>query len=124
MILEVYTRIFIPTNKLTETIDFYKFLLNGEETLHFSYPEKNLEIAAVSSPKLSVLIISGSDESLQPFRSTQLTIKADSLDAHIEQLILSGCEQLESVQKTPVGRKTRFKHVDGVVVEYVCHDVD
>ncbi|KAJ6020678.1 hypothetical protein N7540_006182 [Penicillium herquei] len=122
MILEVYTRIFIPTDKLTETLSFYKSLLNGEETLHFSYPEKSLEIAAVSSPKLSVLIISGSDECLQPFRSTQLTIRVDSLDAHIEQLISSGCEQLESVQETPVGRKTRFKHVDGVVVEYVCFD--
>ncbi|KAJ5723180.1 hypothetical protein N7488_001215 [Penicillium malachiteum] len=119
MILEVYTRIFIPTTKLNETINFYKFVLNGEETLHFSYPEKSLEIAAVSSTKLSVLIISGSDECLEPFRSTQLTIKVDSLDLHIEQLMSSGCEQLESVQKTPAGWKTRFKHVDGVVVEYV-----
>ncbi|KAJ5608956.1 hypothetical protein N7528_009523 [Penicillium herquei] len=122
MILEVFTRIFVPTNKFTETINFYKSLLNGEETLHFSYPEKNLDIAAVSSPKLSVLIISGSDESLKPFRSTQLTIKVDSLDLHIEQLTSSGCEQLGSVQKTPVGWKTRFKHVDGVVVEYVSVD--
>jgi hypothetical protein len=25
------------------------------------------------------------------------------------------------VQPTPVGRKTRFKHVDGLIVEYVDH---
>jgi hypothetical protein len=30
-----------------------------------------------------------------------------------------GAEQLEAIQATPVGRKTRFRHPDGLVVEYV-----
>jgi hypothetical protein len=33
----------------------------------------------------------------------------------------AGAEQLEPVQPTPVGRKTRFRHKDGLVVEYVDH---
>lgn len=121
MILEVYTRIFVSFAKLDETLTFYKNLLNGEETLHFSYPEKNLHIAAVSSPKLSMLIIAGEEESLKPFRATQLTIKVSSLDQYIDTLITRGSEQLESVQKTPTGEKTRFRHPDGAVVEYVEH---
>ena len=33
----------------------------------------------------------------------------------------AGAEQLDPVQPTPVGRKTRFRHRDGLVVEYVDH---
>ncbi|KAJ5172069.1 hypothetical protein N7492_004662 [Penicillium capsulatum] len=117
MILEVYTRIFVSFAKLSETLNFYKNILNGEETLHFAYPEKNLEIAAISSPKLSVLILAGDEESLEPFRATQLTIKVASLDQYIHTLIMSGSEQLEPVQKTPTGEKTRFRHPDGSIVE-------
>jgi hypothetical protein len=29
--------------------------------------------------------------------------------------------QLEPIQQTPVGRKTRFRHNDGLIVEYVDH---
>jgi hypothetical protein len=34
----------------------------------------------------------------------------------------AGAEQLEPVQPTPVGRKTRFRHPDGLIVEYVDND--
>lgn len=119
MILEVYTRLFIPPTNLDETITFYKTFLNGTETLHFSYPEKGLELVAVSSEKLSVLIIAGSEECLEPFRATKLTIRVDSLERYADLLVESGCEMLENVQETPVGWKMRARHVDGVVVEYV-----
>ena len=33
----------------------------------------------------------------------------------------AGAEQLEPIQPTPVGRKTRFRHADGLIVEYVDH---
>ena len=119
MILEVYTRLFIPPTSLQETITFYKTFLDGTETLHFSYPEKSLELVAVSSEKLSVLIIAGSEECLEPFRTTKLTVRVDSLDQYANLLVDSGCEILENLQETPVGWKMRAKHVDGIVVEYV-----
>jgi hypothetical protein len=31
----------------------------------------------------------------------------------------AGAEQLAPIQPTPVGRKTRFRHADGLIVEYV-----
>lgn len=121
MILETFTRVFVDTDKLEPTLNFYKTLLHGDVTLQFPYPDKGLEIAAVSSLKLSVLVIAGPEGNRAPFHPTQLTIKVDQLDNYVPMLVAAGCEQLEPVQKTPVGQKTRFRHLDGVVVEYVDH---
>ncbi|SDT11923.1 hypothetical protein [Bradyrhizobium canariense] len=57
MILETYTRVFVDADALDRSISFYKALLSGKQTLRFSYPETGLELAAVSSSHLSVLII-------------------------------------------------------------------
>lgn len=122
MILEVLTRVFVDGDAFDRTIAFYVDLLSGTETLRFAYPEAGLELAAVSSAKLSVLIIAGPPERRAPFEATRLTIKVDRLEPFIEILDQAGARQLEPVQKTPVGRKTRFRHADGTVVEYVDHD--
>lgn len=123
MIREAYTRVFVDAGMLDCTISFYKALLSGEQTLRFGYPETGLELAAVSSPHLSVLIIAGPPERRAPFEATRLTIKVESLEPVIDVLTKAGAEQLEPVQPTPVGRKTRFRHADGLVVEYVEHAV-
>jgi hypothetical protein len=121
MVLETYTPVFVDADALDRTSAFYRSLLAGEETLGFAYPEAHLQLAAVSSPQLSVLIIAGSAEARRPFEATRLTIKVDVLEPVLEMLAAAGAEQLEPVQPTPVGRKTRFKHVDGLIVEYVDH---
>jgi len=123
MVLESYVRVFVDADALDRTSAFYRSLLAGEETLRFAYPEAHLELAAVSSPRLSVLIIAGSAAARRPFEATRLTIKVDALEPTLETLAAAGAEQLEPVQPTPVGRKTRFKHLDGLVVEYVDHSV-
>lgn len=122
MIQETFTRVFVDGDAFDRTIAFYVDLLSGRETLRFAYPEAGLELAAVSSPKLSVLIIAGPSERRAPFEATRLTIQVDRLEPYADLLIEAGGEQLEPVQKTPVGRKTRFRHADGTVVEYVDHD--
>jgi hypothetical protein len=121
MVFETYTRVFVDAEALDQISAFYHSLLAGEETLRFAYPEAHLELAAVSSPQLSVLIIAGSAEARRPFEATRLTIKVDVLEPVLEMLAAAGAEQLEPMQPTPVGRKTRFKHVDGLIVEYVDH---
>jgi hypothetical protein len=80
-----------------------------------------LELAQISSPRLSVLIIAGPPEKRRPFEATRLTIKVDALEAALDVLAKTGATQLEPIQKTPVGRKTRFRHADGLIVEYVDH---
>jgi hypothetical protein len=121
VILETYTRVFVDTDSIEGAVAFYTALLSGEESLRFRYPDTGLELAAVSSPRLSVLIIAGAPEKRAPFEATRLTVKVDALEPFVKVLKQAGAEQLEPVQPTPVGRKTRFRHKDGLVVEYVDH---
>jgi hypothetical protein len=121
MILETFARVFVDTDALDSTCAFYSDLLGGEKTMRFAYPEKGLKLAAISSPKLSVLIIAGPPEKRRPFEATRLTIKVETLEGVLAVLEKAGAEQLEPIQKTPVGRKTRFRHADGLIVEYVDH---
>ncbi|WP_423823686.1 VOC family protein [Salinisphaera sp. SPP-AMP-43] len=125
MVLETYVRIFTGHQALNDTRAFYRTLLNGQDGLRFSYPEKGLELAAVISSTVSVLIIAGAPDARAPFEATQLTIRVDDIESACRQLTAEGAEQLEPVQSTPVGAKTRFQHPDGMVVEYVVnHDTD
>jgi len=121
MILETFTRVFVDAHALEPTCAFYRDLLGGQETMRFAYPEMGLELAAISSPKLSVLIIAGPPEKRRPFEATRLTIKVETLEPVLSMLERAGAEQLEPIQPTPVGRKTRFRHADGLIVEYVDH---
>src|ERR1700751_1663307 len=59
MILETFIRCFVNGDALDATVEFYKSLLGGEESLRFDYPEMGLKLASVSSPHLSVLVIAG-----------------------------------------------------------------
>ncbi|KAF2498700.1 hypothetical protein BU16DRAFT_558751 [Lophium mytilinum] len=122
MILETFTRIFVNQDALQSTIELYTSLLSGQQTLRFSYPETGLELAAVSSKHLSVLIIAGSSEQIASFTETRLTIKVDHLEPYVDILTKAEATPLEPIQKTPVGRKMRFRHADGMVVEYVDHE--
>jgi hypothetical protein len=122
VIRETFIRVFVDGDAFDRTIAFYIDLLSGRETLRFAYPEAGLKLAAISSAKLSVLIIAGLPERRAPFEATRLTIEVDRLEPYVELLSKAGNEQLEPIQKTPVGRKTRFRHADGTVVEYVDHD--
>jgi predicted enzyme related to lactoylglutathione lyase len=121
MILEAQTRVFVEADALDATIAFYRELLDGDVTMRFPYPEMGLELAAVTSPKLSVLIIAGPAGNRRRFEATRLTMKVEDLETTIAVLAKAGAEQLEPIQPTPVGRKTRFKHPDGLIVEYVDH---
>jgi predicted enzyme related to lactoylglutathione lyase len=123
MILEAQTRVFVEADALDTTIAFYRDLLDGDVTMRFLYSQMGLELAAVTSPKLSVLIIAGPVENRRRFEATRLTMKVAKLETTIAVLTKAGAEQLEPIQPTPVGRKTRFRHPDGLIVEYVDHTV-
>jgi hypothetical protein len=111
----------VDADALDATCNFYKDLLGGEQTLRFVYPEMGLELAQISSPRLSVLIIAGAPGKRRPFEATRLTIKVGALEQALDLLAKTGATQLEPIQKTPVGHKTRFRHADGLIVEYVDH---
>ncbi len=121
VIREAYLRVFVDAGLLNQTSRFYQTLLGGEETMRFDYPEMGLQLAEISSSALSVLIIAGPPEKRQRFEATRLTIKVASLEPAIAALGETGAEQIEPMQQTPVGHKTRFRHPDGLIVEYVDH---
>ena len=121
MILETFTRVFVEPDALDAAIAFYVALLGGRQTLRFDYPAYGLELAQVSSPHLSVLLIAGPAEKRRPFEATRLTMLVAALEPCVARLREAGAEQLEPIQPTPVGRKTRFRHPDGLIVEYVDH---
>ena len=122
MIIETFVRIFIDAELLETTILFYEELLDGKLTLRFAHPGVGLKLAAVSSPRLSVSIICGPPIQRAPFEATRLTIQVDHLEPYVVALIEAGVEQLQSVETTPIAVNTRFRHLDGLIVEYVEHD--
>ena len=90
MIEEAYTRVFVDADAINSSIAFYKALLSGEQTLRFAYPAAGLELAAVSSRSLSVLIIAGAPEKRAPFETTRLTIKVTALEPFLDLLEKTG----------------------------------
>jgi predicted enzyme related to lactoylglutathione lyase len=120
-IREVQVRRFVPADRLRETVAHYKALTGGRCTLHFRFPERGLELASVSSPAVSFLIIAGDESSLERFRETKLTILVDDIEAAAPALAALGAEILQPVTPVPTGFQTRARHPDGLVVEYVQH---
>ena len=118
---EVQVRVFVPTDRLRETVAFYKALTGGRCTLHFPFPERGLELASVSSLAVSFLIIAGDEASLGPFRETKLTMLVYDIETVAPALLALGAEILQPVTPVPTGLQTRARHSDGLVVEYVQH---
>ncbi|MGO8918685.1 MAG: hypothetical protein ACLQJR_22520 [Stellaceae bacterium] len=120
-ITEVQTRVFVAAAAFRPAVAFYKALTGGRCSLHFPFPERGLELAAVSSPAASFLIIAGSDADLAPFRPTALTVLVEEIAAVAAQLVPLGAAVLQDVTPVPTGYQMRLRHPDGLVVEYVQH---
>jgi hypothetical protein len=120
-IREVQTRIFVPPDRLRSTVAYYKALTGGHCSLHFPFPERGLELAAVSSEAASFLIIAGTDGALAPFRPTALTVLVEDVAAVTERLVSLGAVVVQAVTAVPTGLQMRLRHPDGLLVEYVQH---
>jgi len=118
---EVQTRVFAGPGELRGTVGFYRALTGGRCSLHFPFPERGLELASVSSPTASFLVIAGTDEALAPYRATRLTVLVEDIGAVAAALAPAGAVVLQPVTAVPTGFQTRLRHPDGLVVEYVEH---
>lgn len=116
-IKSVLTRIFLSPSDMDKSIDFYERLSGQKCTMRFKYPEKELELASISS----FLLISGSVDNLQPFKNTKVTLLVDSIDEFLEFSIKNGSTILEYPKSVPTGKNMRVKHPDGLIAEYVEH---
>jgi hypothetical protein len=120
-ICELFTRVFVSPEQFRATVAFYKALTGGRVTLHFAFPERGLELASVSSPMASFLVIAGTERALTPFRSTGLTILVSDITAIFKNLPPLGATVLQEPTPVPPGYQMRVRHPDGLVVEYVQH---
>jgi hypothetical protein len=120
-ISEVLTRVFVVSQRFRQTVQYYKALTSGRCSLYLTFPERGLELAAVSSPVASFLVIAGSEEAVAPFRATMLTVTVEDIRSVAEHLVPLGAAELQSITPVPTGYQTRLRHPDGLVVEYVQH---
>lgn len=112
---------FVPPELLRPTVTYYKVLTGGHCPLYFPFPERGLELAAVSSPGASFLVIAGSEEAVAPFRATSLTVIVEDIHAVAAHHVLRGAVELQPVTAVPTGYQTGLRHPDALVVEYVQH---
>lgn len=109
----ILTRIYV--NEINQAVDFYERLLNEKCSIRFEYREVGLDIAQINN----ILIIAGSEESLEPFKNTSATLSVDSIDEYKEFLLGNGASILKDKQQVPTGFNMTIKHKDGTIIEYV-----
>lgn len=114
-ILQTLSRLYVTD--LTTALEFYEELLSTSAAMRFEIPNIGLELAQIGD----ILLISGSEEALKPFRSTQATFLVDSLDEFKAFLEEKGAEIIREPARVPTGRNMTVKHPDGTVIEYVEH---
>ena len=104
-------------NDLEQAIEFYEKVFNDKCNLRFKYSEAKLELAQIGN----VLIISGTNEALKPFRSTQVTFLVDSVVEFKDFLLKNNAKIIRDLREVPTGRNMTVQHIDGTIVEYVEH---
>jgi predicted enzyme related to lactoylglutathione lyase len=114
-VLKTLSRLYV--NDLNSALEFYEELSGTPTARRIEIPQIGLELAQIGD----ILLIAGTDEALQPFRSTQATFLVDSLDEFRAYLEEKGAEIIRGPDKVPTGRNMTVRHPDGSVIEYVEH---
>jgi predicted enzyme related to lactoylglutathione lyase len=114
-IKKVLNRFYV--NDIEKAIKFYEKILNKKCSNIFKYSDASLELATVGN----ILIISGSDEALKPFKDTQATFLVDSIIEFKEFLLKNKAVIIRDLKEVPTGMNMTVRHVDGTIVEYVEH---
>jgi len=112
-ILQTLTRVY--STDIEKDLPFYEKLLNEKCERVIDYAEMHLEIARVGS----VLLICGTDESLEPFKNTSATFLVDSIQDYKKFLTDNNAVILSDIKKVPTGFNMTVKHSDGIIIEYV-----
>lgn len=118
-VLRTLTRVFIDPAELDRTIAFYEAIYNTRARMRFRYPSAQLDLAEVGD----MLLIAGDEAALAPYTATRATVIVDSLEAFRTALVEQGASILEEPVAAPAGTRMRARHQDGLVVEYVQHDL-
>lgn len=114
-IKQILNRFYV--HDIEQSINFYKKILNEKCNMRFKYSQASLELAQVGN----ILIISGSDDALKPFKDTKATFLVDSITEFKDFLLNNGATIIRDLKVVPTGMNMTVKHLDGAIVEYVEH---
>ena len=114
-ILKTLARVCV--HDLDTAVRFYEQLTGVKAAGRFAMPAAGLELAVAGE----VRIIAGTDEALQPFRTTDATFLVESLEDYRNSLESNGGIVLHPPQKVPTGMNMTVRHPDGSIFEYVEH---
>jgi hypothetical protein len=109
----------VYVSKIEPAIEFYEALQSQKMQLRFRYEKAGLELAQVGD----FLLLAGSEEDLAPFKDTDVTVLVDHLEEFYAFLLNQNCLILRGPQQVPTGQNMTVQHPDGLIVEYVEHQV-
>lgn len=113
----VLIRVYVGEGEIDRTIAFYEQLQGVQADMRFDFPQHSLVLAAVGP----FLILEGSPENLQPFRSTVGTLLVDDIYPYHQRLLDAGAEIFFGPVEVPTGACFNARLPDGTVLEYVHH---
>jgi len=112
-IIQVLNRFYVT--EINEAIQLYESLFDTKCCLRFYYEETGLELAQIGN----VLLISGSEEALKPYKETKATFIVNSLEGFKKYLLENESTIIRDIKIVPTGKNMTIKHPDGTIVEYV-----
>lgn len=113
----VLIRVYVGEGEIDRTIAFYEQLQGVQADMRFDFSQHSLVLAAVGP----FLILEGSPENLQPFRSTVGTLLVDDIYPYHQRLLDAGAEIFFGPVEVPTGACFNARLPDGTVLEYVHH---
>lgn len=111
----IMTRVYLTPTQFESSISFYERLLEQPCQMRFAFAAAGLEIATVGS----LLLIAGSKETLQRFRTVTMTVAVSSLRESLDILLSEGAVVIEGPQPVPSGLNMHIRYPDGTLAEYV-----
>ncbi len=92
-------------------------LLQTKVGTRFYYAEKQLDIAVIGQ----LLLISGTNETLDAVRDISLSLLVDDIHAYKAWLLEKGALLRQDITSVPTGFNMLIQHPDATVMEYVEH---
>lgn len=107
-------RLYVDRARLDATVDFYEQLQGITCERRIPFADLGIEVAVVGA----FVVLGGSDEALEPFRSATALLVVDDLDETLGWALARGAELLHGPQDAPGGRNATVRNPDGLVAEY------
>jgi len=110
VVLKTYTRIL--TNDAESALRTFELIYGARLDLRMAF--RDWDAIAIGD----VLIVGGSDDSLQPLLGTHGPLIVDDLEATKALLESAGAEITQPIESGPTGTFLYARHADGSIVEY------